>query len=69
VTETKVMLYHPRQQIWGDHFSWNEDCTEIIGLTAIGRATIEALHLNRNGVMNLRRVLFEKGLHPLAQNG
>jgi len=48
VTETMVMLYDPRQQIWGEHF-WNADCTEIIGLTAVGRATIEALHLNRDG--------------------
>ena len=69
VTEATVKLYDPRQQRWSDHFSWNEDCSEIIGLTAIGRATIEALHLNRRGVANLRRVLFEKGLHPPARNG
>jgi hypothetical protein len=69
VTETTVVLYNPRQQTWAEHFSWNADCTEIIGLTAVGRATIEGLHLNRGGVMNLRRVLFEKGLHPPAQSG
>ena len=63
MTEIRTVPAHLRRLAM---FSWNEDCTEIIGLTSVGRATIEALHLNRIGVMNLRRVLFEKGLHPPA---
>jgi len=31
-------LYNPRQQKWVDHFAWSEDCANIIGLTACGRA-------------------------------
>ena len=42
-----VRLFHPRQQVWADHFSWNEDETCLIGRTATGRATIEALKMNR----------------------
>ena len=59
-----VALYHPRQQAWHDHFTWNENFTIVIGLTSIGRATVEALKLNREGVVNLRQVLYSVGEHP-----
>ena len=59
-----VPLYHPRLQRWRDHFAWNEDCTLIIGLTPAGRATVGALCLNRDGLINLRRVLYIMGTHP-----
>jgi hypothetical protein len=62
-----VPLYHPRAQRWRDHFAWNEDCTLIIGLTPVGRATVEALCLNREGLINLRRVLYTMGTHPPAE--
>lgn len=57
-------LYHPRQHVWSDHFSWNADYTEIIGMTPTGRVTVETLELNREGVVNLRWVLYFFGLHP-----
>lgn len=60
------MLYHPRQQKWSDHFRWSEDYTLIIGLTPVGRATVESLKLNRRSLVNLRRVLFALGEHPPA---
>jgi hypothetical protein len=60
-----VPLFHPRQQQqWHKHFRWNEDFTHIIGLTPTGRATVEALRLNRPGVVNMRHALFTVGLHP-----
>jgi 5-methylcytosine-specific restriction endonuclease McrA len=60
----EVPLYHPRQHRWSEHFAWNNDCTQMVGLTDTGRATIATLHLNRQGVMNLRRVLYVLGEHP-----
>lgn len=62
-----VSLFHPRQQKWSDHFTWNEDFTLIIGLTPIGRATVVALQLNRSSLVNLRRVLYAMGEHPPAE--
>lgn len=59
-----VPLYHPRNQQWSDHFAWNDDFSLIIGLTATGRATVETLQINREGVVNLRRVLYTMGEHP-----
>jgi len=66
VSGESAPLYHPRQQRWRDHFAWNDDFTLVIGLTPIGRATIEALQLNRDGVVNLRRILYAMGEHPPA---
>jgi len=59
-----VALYNPRTMLWSDHFAWNEDTTLIVGLTPIGRATVNTLRLNREGVVNLRRVLRATGQHP-----
>ncbi len=36
----------------------------IIGVTPIGRTTVATLHLNREGVVNLRRLLVVTGKHP-----
>ncbi|MBA3922346.1 MAG: HNH endonuclease [Nostocaceae cyanobacterium] len=59
-----VPLYHPRQDIWQEHFDWSEDKLEIIGITPTARATINALNLNRTGVKNIRRLLMMANLHP-----
>ena len=59
-----VTLFHPRLQHWKDHFVWNDDYSLIIGITSAGRATVEILQLNREGLVNLRRVLYQMGEHP-----
>ena len=64
LSDLDASLFHPRRDRWSDHFAWNADYTVIIGLTPTGRATIAALHLNRPGLQNLRRVLYVTGNHP-----
>ena len=64
VTRQIVSLYHPRQQAWSEHFAWNDDYSLIIGITPTGRATVETLHVNRAGIVNLRRVLYAVRQHP-----
>jgi hypothetical protein len=64
LTGTLVDLYNPRIDEWLNHFEWQNDCLIINGLTPKGRATIEALKLNREGVVNLRSALVLIGLHP-----
>jgi len=59
-----ISLYHPRQQNWHEHFTWNDDYTVIVGLTPTVRLTIEVLRLNREGLVNLRRILYAVGEHP-----
>ena len=63
-TGIQIPLFHPRQQIWTEHFGWNNDFTQIVGKTPCGRATVMSLQLNRTGVTNLRRLLAGVGLHP-----
>jgi len=64
VSGNLVPLYHPRWQQWTDHFVWSEDYAQMIGLTPVGRATIDRLQLNRKGVVNLRQVLRAIDRHP-----
>ena len=59
-----VDLYNPRTQLWADHFVWREGFTELIGLTAVGRATISRLGLNRPNLINLRGALVAVQVHP-----
>ena len=40
-TGEKVLIFNPRQQVWKENFQWNG--VEVVGLTATGRATINAL--------------------------
>ncbi len=64
-TDTIAPLFHPRQHLRREHFAWNEDYTQLIGLTPTGRATVIVLHLNREGLINLRKLLIATGQHPL----
>lgn len=57
-------LFHPRQMDWNQHFTWNEDTTQMLGITAIGRATVARLQTNREGVINMRQVLAIMDEHP-----
>ncbi|MCA9999226.1 MAG: HNH endonuclease [Anaerolineales bacterium] len=68
VSREVVPLYNPRQDKWREHFAWSDDVLQMIGLTAIGRATIVTLHLNRPGLVNLRQALFAVSEHPPREN-
>jgi len=48
-------LFHPRTDEWHRHFRRHGE--EIIGLTAIGRVTIDVLFMNDPEVMWLRSTL------------
>jgi hypothetical protein len=61
-TGRTVPLFHPRRQRWSRHFQWNG--VQVIGLTPTGRATIEALKMNRPLILAIRREEAERGRHP-----
>lgn len=48
-TRRLVRLFHPRQQRWAAHFCWNG--FRVMGITATGRATVDALKLNRSTML------------------
>lgn len=47
-----VPIFNPRQQAWKEHFRW--DRVQVVGLTATGRATINALAMNRAIMLAIR---------------
>lgn len=53
-------LYNPRTQIWQEHFELRE--AEIIGITPIGRVTIDLLQINHPDQIETRRILIEHQL-------
>jgi hypothetical protein len=57
-----VTIFNPRQQNWKEHFRW--DGVNVIGLTATGRATVEALDLNRATMLAIRAEEKLLGRHP-----
>lgn len=64
LSQQNVSIFNPRMQKWNKHFNWSEDFFNIIGKTATGRATIQALKMNRTGLINLRTLLKLDGKHP-----
>lgn len=64
ITQSHASLYNPRMQNWDHHFTWSEDFTSILGLTATGRSTVSELQLNRLKVVEYRMALLPFGGHP-----
>ena len=60
----EVSLFHPRRHLWSEQFIWSADKLYIIGLTPIGRATVEALELNRDRAVRIRAADVSAGRHP-----
>lgn len=63
-TQSIVPLFNPRTQQWPEHFAWSEDGSEIKGLTACGRTTVQALELNNVLAVTVRRNWIRAGWHP-----
>ncbi len=63
-TGEMVRLFHPRQDLWEEHFTGSSDFRFVVGLTPVGRATIARLQTNHEGVVRQREVLHQLGLHP-----
>lgn len=57
-------LFNPRTDRWNDHFAWSADGLEIVGSTAMGRATVRALEVNRERLKNIRAADAALGRHP-----
>ena len=63
-TGEEAFIYNPRLQNWHSHFKWQNNYSIIEGITPTGRVTVELLKMNREGVVNLRNVLYLLGYHP-----
>lgn len=67
-TSEVISLFNPRGQNWFDHFKWSTDGLRIIGVTAVGRATVSALRLSDDyDVLLVRSYWVAAGWHPPTQ--
>lgn len=51
-TEAIVPLFHPRVDLWEDHFELRDG--QVCGKTAVGRATVRLLNMNAARRVELR---------------
>jgi len=61
LTRLEVFIFNPRLQRWIEHFEWSQDGTQVIGITDIGRATVEALKMNNPFILPSRRFWVQAG--------
>lgn len=66
ITDSIVPIFNPREQVWQEHFAWDENPLFLIGLTPTGRATIDMLQMNRPKLIELRGLLLDIHKHPPA---
>jgi hypothetical protein len=50
-----VRLFDPRRDDWTEHFAWSG--ATLIGLTPIGRVTIQVLAINEPAFLEVRHIL------------
>ena len=60
-----VPLFNPREDTWEDHFAW--DGPDLVGLTPVGRTTVDVLNINDPICVDQRACLIEAGLFPPDQ--
>jgi hypothetical protein len=57
-----VPLFNPRTQSWAEHFRWAGQ--RVVPLTSTGRATVNALAINRPLIIGIRQEESARGRHP-----
>jgi hypothetical protein len=57
-------LYNPREDVWGDHFRL--DGAVLVGLTGIGRATVQVLAMNEPEFLAVRETLIKEGVYGIG---
>jgi hypothetical protein len=62
MTRELTRLYDPRRDRWREHFTWEGPM--LVGLTAVGRTTIQVLAMNDDDMVALRERLIDGGRFP-----
>ena len=62
VTRELTRLYNPRRDRWREHFAWQG--AVLVGLTAVGRTTIQVLAINDREMVEAREMLIAEGRFP-----
>jgi hypothetical protein len=63
-TGEDVSLFHPRRDAWDEHFRVERGTGAVEGVTAVGRATVARLQMNRPLSLAARQQWARLGLFP-----
>jgi hypothetical protein len=60
----EVQFFHPRQNLWREHFQINMEAGMVMGITAVGKVTVENLKMNSAAQVAARKLWVRLGLFP-----
>ena len=63
-TREVVRLFHPRRDLWDEHFRVESEDGALHGLTPLGRVTVACLRMNRAVQREARRSWMRLDLYP-----
>jgi hypothetical protein len=61
-TGGETRLFHPREDGWDEHFRLDHETAMIVGLTSIGKASVNRLQMNSDAQATARRYWLRLGL-------
>ncbi|PSN14295.1 HNH endonuclease [filamentous cyanobacterium CCT1] len=62
--KAQVRLFHPRKDLWSEHFQVILESGEILGATMIGEVTVEYLAMNSSAQVAARQLWIRLGMFP-----
>ena len=60
----EVQFFHPRQNLWSEHFQIDMKVGMVMGITAVGKVTVENLKMNSVAQVAARKLWVRLGLFP-----
>lgn len=63
-TQAEAPLFHPRHDLWNDHFRISAQNGQVEGLTPVGRATVTRLQINHPDQIEARLLWMQLNLFP-----
>jgi HNH endonuclease len=60
----EVRFFNPRQDSWDEHFQVDTDNSTILGITSVGRVTVDCLEMNSTSQVAARQLWLRVGLFP-----
>ncbi|NMF59408.1 HNH endonuclease [Pseudanabaena yagii] len=60
----EVQFFHPRQNLWDEHFQIDTETGMVMEITAVGKVTVENLKMNSAAQVAARKLWIRLGLFP-----
>ncbi len=60
----EVYLFHPRKNPWTEHFQIEIESAKILGITSVGKVTVDCLEMNSSTQVAARKLWIRLGLFP-----